>query len=318
MTRKTALPSVAALALLLLVLVFRWRSPAEEPAPRTADRPVDEGPVSTAARNGPVEAAAPLRAGVATLRVAVLDHERKPLGGAAVRALETRSIGELGRCSTDAAGSCSISRLPAGNVRAYVHTGKHRPKYSDTLSLSGGETREVELQLELGRAISGRVLSDEGTPVAGAKVGSSDEGSALSVTDEAGRFELGGLGAEPVNLFATADGYAPRQIRGVRPGAAGFDLTLERPAALSGRVSFGKASSFVVSVCHLDAHFGREICIARQQIEPARSEYTLGELPSGSYDVVIEAPGHHTERARILLRAGETASVPELTLRVAP
>lgn len=317
MKRGTALPGVAALVLLLLVLAVRLRAPAEPPRSSSEEPRLDESP-GPAEPPATVERATPPRREPSTLEVSVFDPERRPAVGAPVFVVETRSIAELGRCTTDSSGACALSNLPPGEVRAFVRTGKHRPKYSEVLRLAAGETRRVELQLELGRVISGRVLSDEGAPLPGAKVGTSDDGSSLAVTGDDGRFELGGLGAEPVNLFATAEGFAPRQIRAIRPGAAGFDVTMERPSAVNGRVSFGAATSFTVSVCHRDAHFGREICIARQLVDPARADYRIDGLPSGSYDVVIEAPGHHAERARILLRSGETLTAPELSLRAVP
>jgi hypothetical protein len=174
---------------------------------------------------------------------------------------------------------------------------------------------EQVVRLDAGRFISGRVLDSAGSPIAGAHVGSSDEGASLATTDADGRFELGGMASEPVSVFATATGYAPRQLRGVRPGAAGFDISLEAPASVSGSVRVGSAPSLSVSVCHLDPYLKEEICVARRLLDPPQAEFRIDGLPSGGFDVVLEAPGYSEERVRVTLRPGATERIAPVTLR---
>jgi len=252
----------------------------------------------------------------ATLRVTVIDEQDKRVPAAMVRVLETGSTKELGHCVTSADGNCDVGGLDLGSYRIYVHTGRYRPRYSETGVLAHrGDVVEQVVRLEAGRFISGRVLDPTGSPVVGAHVGSSDEGAALAETDAEGRFELGGMGAEPVTVFATAPGYAPKQMRGVRPGAAGFDISLEAPASVTGRVRGGPAPSLSVSVCHLDSYLDEEICLARRMLDPPDSEFSIDGLPSGGFDVVFEAAGYAEERVRVTLRPGATTTIPPVELR---
>jgi len=236
--------------------------------------------------------------------------------GASVRILLPDSTQELGACVTDPTGACEVSLRP-GRVRAYVHTGRFRPRTTAPVAIESGRVASLEVSLEAGRFLSGRVRSPDGQPIAGAQVGTSDEGSLLATTDGEGRFELGGLGEEPINLFATAEGFAPKQIRGVRPGSAGFDIALERPATVVGEVEHGAPTAVRVGICHFDPHFAKELCIARQELEPTQTTYRFDGLPSGNYDVVVEADGFETERKGVRLEADETTTAPLVTLRAA-
>jgi hypothetical protein len=308
--RRTQLLSLIGVAGLLGVALWLWRSaPAERPAspPR--------GPNSPAPLRSPMVSEAPPvpDAEAAGLRILVRGDDAG-VPDASVRILEPSSTRELGVCLTDGAGACEVSALRPGRVRVYVHTGRFRPKTTEPIACESGRVASVEVSLEPGRFLSGRVRSSDGQPLAGVHVGSSDEGSLLTSTDSEGRFE-GGLGEEPINLFATAEGFAPKQIRGARPGSAGFDITLERPATVVGEIERGSAAAVRVGICHFDPHFAKELCIARQALEPGQSAYRFEGLPSGSYDVVVEADGFQTERESVRLEAGAMATVPHVTLR---
>src|SRR5690606_12451932 len=103
-----------------------------------------------------------------------------------------------------------------------------------------------------------------------------------------GRFELAGLGDEPVNIYATAPGYGPTHLSDMRPGARGVRIVLERAATLSGSVTLaGQARSLMVSLCRHDERIDDELCVARRMYEPPEASFALEELPAGSFDVVL-------------------------------
>lgn len=251
----------------------------------------------------------------AVLRARVEDSGGRPLTAATVRVVSSGER-ERGRCQTAQDGLCEVGELEPGAFVIHAFTGRHRPGQTELRIEAAGTVTEHTLRLEAGRVLAGRVVDDGGGAVAGARVGSSDEGGAIATTDEHGHFELTGLGDVPVNLFATAEGLAPRQLRAVRPGSLNLEIRLQKPASLDASVTLAsEVKSLMVSVCEYDSHFSKEICVARRLYEPPEREIVVEGLPSGSYELVLEASGHHTERIRIQLSPDRVTNVGEVRLR---
>lgn len=232
---------------------------------------------------------------------------------AMVRVLAHDSTKEYGHRTTDERGAFRVGGLPLGTFRLYVHTGRYRPRYSEAVPLVvHGETREVSVPLELGERVAGRVVDDRGHPVAGARVGSSDQGSAFTVTDDAGRFELGGMGTERVNVFAVARGYAATHLNDIRPGASAVDLVLRAPARLSVPLRNGGRAAVELRVCRPETR--PEVCVAAKRYADAPAVATLENLPAGKLALVIEQPGKKALRVPVELHAGERSAVPMIDL----
>jgi len=248
------------------------------------------------------------------LRAKVEDPAGRAVSGATVR---VEAAGrERGRCETAADGRCEIGELAPGALVVHAHSGRHRPGAVELTLEASQAVVDRTLRLEDGRALSGRVVDDSGAPVASAAVGSSDLGGALASSDADGRFELRGLGDAPINVFASAEGFAPRHLRALRPGSANVELRLERPASIEAIVSQdGEAKSLMVSACAFDAHFSEELCVARKLVEPQTTEVVLDGLPSGTFDIVFEAEAHRTERVRARLTSRERTKLGEVRLR---
>jgi hypothetical protein len=246
----------------------------------------------------------------------VVDGRGRPVAEAIVRALGETSDREYGQDSTDPSGAFRIAGLDVGSYRLYVRTGRHRPHYEGPVRLARhGDSTRVAIRLEDGSTLSGRVVDAQRQPVSGASVGSSDDGSALVSTDELGRFELAGLADGPVNVFASSAGFAPTQLRGVRAGDRNLEIVLEHAASLDARITLAVAANkLTVSVCKHDAHFDKEICVARKLYEPPEPNISLEGLPVGEHELVVEADGHATARIPVSLSPGRNFTVPLVTL----
>lgn len=254
----------------------------------------------------------------AMLRARLEDAAGKPIASATVRVV-AEGDRERGRCETNSGGVCEVGELEPATLVVHAYSGRHRPGRAEIRLERRGAPTELTLRLSEGRALSGRVVDDRGRGVAGARVGSSDDGGGFVVADDEGRFELGGLGDAPVNVFATAEGFAPRHLRALRTGSANVEIRLEKPASLEAKLELGSASpSVLVSVCEHSTHFSKEVCVARQLFEPPEEKIVLEGLAAGPYDLVIEAPGHHPERIRVHLSAGQRSGVGAIRLRAAP
>lgn len=248
------------------------------------------------------------------IRVAVVGPSNEPIAGAEL-GLRRGGV-EIRTGETNAAGELHFGGLDPGEYVVRVVAARYRSREGAPLTLTERGRVVERIQLDEGRTIAGRVFDESGAPLVEANVGSSDVSGAIAMTDSEGRYELGGLGEGRVNLFATKDGYAPRQLRGIATGGRNVDLTLERPASVEGAVvRKGGPRSLMVSACQRDAHFQKEVCVARVQLAPDATTFLLENLPSGNYEVVIEGDEQRTERVRVTTRAGERVSVGSVTLR---
>lgn len=208
---------------------------------------------------------------------------------------------EKGKTRDD--GSYRFEHLPPVALRAYVHDGKHRPAWSETVRFEHhGQSKTADIELVLGKRVRGVVLDDAGSPVAGASVGTSDEGGHFVRTGDDGRFEIGGMGDDAVALFAVAEGFAPARAVEVVPGSDDVTLRLVQPASV--RVVLTKPAAVYAKACRFEPRFGKEVCHAAvSQREPV-SELVLRKLAPGDYDVVLERDGRES-RHPVSLESGK-------------
>jgi hypothetical protein len=117
--------------------------------------------------------------------------------------------------------------------------------------LRGGETRELELDLELGGTLRGIVQKPDGSPCGDAEVAASREGDWFGVDDKqvrsaksdaAGAFELAHVPAGKLKLRASAAGYLPNEALELELPAGrvteGVVLLLREGKSVAGTVSY--------------------------------------------------------------------------------
>lgn len=115
---------------------------------------------------------------------------------------------------------------------------------SDVLILVPGERAELDVELRLGGAVSGRVTDERGAPVADAEVRTGGRmwfmGGEPTETDEDGRYTLYGVKPGTVKVSVSAEGFTdgehePFEIADGE-GREGVDVVLRRGASVAGRV----------------------------------------------------------------------------------
>ena len=146
---------------------------------------------------------------------------------------------------TDDAGG-GVLRGIAPDVYQLVATTNDRASAWVELALVAGQRADVTLVLEPGRAIAGTVVDARGAPVANARVQCTSLTLHADVTDEAGRFDLGGLPASPLVDGNYRISACPRHGNWTsasgacqaRPGDTGLTIVLPDPTRVVGRVRF--------------------------------------------------------------------------------
>lgn len=180
---------------------------------------------------------------------------------------------------------------------------------------------------------TGRVLTAEGAPLAGAEVVVralarprpptmdlvflSDHGPLSCVTDGEGRFAFGGLSRDTeLSLRVCAAGRAAVTAQTEAASAAPLELHLPREATISGRITHqGQGAGGVEVFCQpVD---GPEECSGYDhRASAADGSYKLQHLPPGTYNVMIEGPAGLTAAAvaAVRLQAGTARTGADFAL----
>lgn len=204
--------------------------------------------------------AAPLRIELRparSLELRVLDPERRPVAGAQISQVEVQETGigasissswsASGLGETDEEGRAVLSELEPGELRLLVQAQGYRPAELNGLRIpEEGESEPLEISLETGVALEGRVLDGRGEPVAGAhlRVFPSETvqqpGPMLSaMTREDGQYRFDGMGAGKHRVEAEHWPSQRRIQEEIELGDSGthhLDLKLPAGVAVSGRV----------------------------------------------------------------------------------
>lgn len=159
--------------------------------------------------------------------------------GANLRGWNRETRDEVLRGRTDAAGRFRFDRVAPGPLRVEITPDRApAPEWFD-VDLAAGQTAVHDVRLEAGVTLSGRVVDEQGRPIAGARVGEGWTLYRAATTDADGRYELPGFGSRGYpDVHCTAEGYVRQAVE--RPELRGAPITLDfrmpRGLATAGRV----------------------------------------------------------------------------------
>jgi hypothetical protein len=176
-----------------------------------------------------------------TIRGRVLDAAGSPIAAAEVWVEDPR--GSTSTC-TDGEGSFAIRDLAPGRHPIAVGGAGIARAVREVVDLTSRSEAFVEIRIDRGLTIRGRVVDPDGNGVASARVSASlpRRRAALGSveTDADGSFALGGLPAGRYLLVAEAKGYTPERLaRLVEPGSDGIEIRLSRAGAIDVVVTRG-------------------------------------------------------------------------------
>ena len=305
--RETSLEPAEALA------PVQQASAAASRVPLAVDRtsqavPVTSDDVPTAPNVIPGEATR------VTLDGVVIDERNRPLEGVAIEISRRTVVETLATTATDHRGRFEISGLPAGeDLALHARAAQFRAFQVEVSAQRPGDHRTQTVVLRRGAVVRGLIIDASQQPVMHAAVGGTDPGVETTLSGADGRFELRGFGDDLTKVFVHAAGYATKVVHHVKPGTTDVIVALERAAIVTGKTRVPSTVDHVlVSACHLDEQFHKEICVARQVVRPPSDRYRLEGLASGQYDLVVEAQGYPLRREVVLVKPGQEFAGPDL------
>jgi uncharacterized GH25 family protein len=251
----------------------------------------DPLPVAAAARLS--DLVLPLEPG-ARLRGMVRDGDGRPLPGVRVSVGLKVMPPSWAHTTTDGGGHFQLTGLLPGRGWLVAYAPGFLTREQPELEIPpGAPALTLDLTLERGALLEGRVLDAAGAPVAGAVVMAIDDrntmrGNARSGPD--GAFRIANLVSGRLNIHVvhaqrgdTVDG----QVQLAPNGRAALDLQLQRPASASGRVDWqdgAPAAGVIVSATRLDGSLMRK---------SAKTD------TGGRFQLAQLAPGHWMLDARM-------------------
>lgn len=193
----------------------------------------------------------------AAILVTVVDEAQRPIAGAEVRGGE---LAERGVATTDAKGEAKLRPVHPGYVGVSVTAAGYAPGGGFTTLGSAGAVGNLTITLRKGYPVSGRVIDEDGKPVAKVKVSvggawwmrdDDDEAEApaadapakarsrVALTDEKGQFTIPAVAAGTHKLSAIDGVHAPATsdpVPVIDHAVTGVTITMKVGGTLAGRV----------------------------------------------------------------------------------
>lgn len=178
----------------------------------------------------------------------VTGPDGKPVSGVTVGQRRPQGAGPAGPgggASTDAEGNYQLEAVEPGE-KTITFNREGYPAVTKTVNVSG---RELKLDVQLGRGatIAGVVVTEGGSPVAGARVyaQSATSGWNEAMSDANGNFRLEGVAEGRYSIAAQKSGYVDGEIEDVDAMTAGnLRLVLGQGGRITGRVIGLQASEY--------------------------------------------------------------------------
>jgi len=144
---------------------------------------------------------------------------------------------------TDNAGRFAFTHVSSSSIRVRVSADGYETQSRSISYALEAEPRDQTLTFELneGRSLPGRVITDRGAPVSGARIevtasAKDVQSSAVAISDEAGNFVLDGMGTGNYQLRATCSGFSDKTMPRVDVSAGSLLLEMHTRGAAAGRV----------------------------------------------------------------------------------
>jgi hypothetical protein len=252
----------------------------------------------------------------------VTDPAGRPVAGAQINVLNPTTQMFLGaslQTISDGEGRYALEGVPLAEIGLRCQHERYRPWVRLDLAVRApGETLTVNIPLDPGTVVSGRVLEEgTGKPIPKADVMAVNEHTWTVLSDGEGRFEIANLGDRDIVLSARVRGYGIRFLRGVRPNTAGIEIRLEKGSTLAGRILADPLPrSFTVSVSRYDEEIKRELRLPFPVQTSFDGTFLVTDIPAGRHWVDVEADGYETiDRPHFVLEADQSVSNVIVRLR---
>jgi len=261
----------------------------------------------------------------------VVDDNGNPVKGARVKAVapgasEREAAFGGGFGTTDEQGRFVLRGLGAGTYEVLASASGYLEGRSEAVTLAeGAGVSGITVTLPKAHRLAGVVRTTDGRPVPGARitvVDTSVDGVRKlgAASKEDGSWEVEGLGSQPVEVSAEADGYGRVTLKEVKPDTQDVLLELPPLGGVSGIVvnQDGKpvrAFSVKPIPVEIDQGYSRPRNTRFKTFGNVDGSFKFEDLPPGTYTLNVQSPGYRgTTLENVRVDAGQITDVGTLTL----
>lgn len=231
----------------------------------------------------------------------VVDAAGRPIPDAEAFLLDAEREVDLGpafRAACDESGAFAIDGVPLTTLGICATAEHYQPRVQSGLKLSTpGDSISVEIRLDAGTFIRGRVIDDLGNPVPGALLTAGNEFVRAAKADEEGRFTISGLGDQAMHMSVAATAHGTVFLHDIRPNTDGLVVRLPRGGTVEGTVS-GEGTAVLLS--RWDDYWRREQVVATIALQGP--SFRVTGLAPGTYQIWAEGPGGTSEKGTVEVR----------------
>ncbi|MGA4719889.1 carboxypeptidase regulatory-like domain-containing protein [Fictibacillus nanhaiensis] len=240
----------------------------------------------------------------------VTSNVGSPISGAVVELYQNNIL--VGSTVTDANGFYTINNLIPGSYTQVVTA----PDFSSNTTgviIQENNTTSIQVQLQPNPGTLTGLVVTNGTPLAGATIVVRESGSGTvvsrTVADDQGRYTVTNLVPGTYAVTASQDNYQTLALGAIinsnQTTNVSFNLA-PNPAAINGTV-FNSVTGTPITGASIEIRILNlnGTTIASAFTDPS-GNYTVSNLATGTYAVVVSAAGFQTNTATVLLTAGET------------
>jgi thermitase len=160
--------------------------------------------------------------------------------------------------------------------------------------------------------ISGQVTDANGSAISGAQV---SDGTRTALTDGAGTYTIDNVAPGSYQVLADKEGYVTSSltVNVLSETTAVADFSLSQivvPGSITGSVTDAKDGSPIVGAAVSDG--------TGTVLTDATGQYTINEVPEGSYTVTASAAGYSASSQVVFVVAAQTATVNFALTKLAP
>lgn len=224
---------------------------------------------------------------------------------------------------TDENGAYAIKAIPAGLYGVRFRHKLYKPQDRKEFSIrSHTDEHRVDVTLEVGARITGRVVDTSGKPIEGAVIVASNKGAAgLEKTAKDGTFLLGGLNELPVNCSATKEGYGKGVMRGLPPNGPDVEFRLAKGGTVAGRVVLDEPPRQVQVVLSKYDEQLQMVIMEESKLfaDPPNGAFSVPDVAPGTYWVDVQIGGYEAvERPQVVVGEGQAIEGLVITFRKKP
>jgi len=252
----------------------------------------------------------------------VTDRGGHPVPGTRVFLLDEATKGPPNSlfCLSDEKGHYALKGIPPGAFGVRYRHVEYKPLDRMGLVFRGGaEDYQIDVALEVGARISGRVVDEAGAPIPGADViaGNPDSaGVAKSAAD--GSFTVTGLTDAPANISAAKAGYGKVVLRNLSGNPSDVLFRLPKAGTILGRVLIDEIPRQTqINLSRYDEDL-KQIIPAESRFFalPTTATFAFENVPPGTYWIDVLASGYEAaERPQVVVGSGQITNEIRIPMR---